>query len=285
MKKTCTMYLLVWIAGAAAVYSFARDRMPERNVLIGSSIAGGFFLAMGLGYWWGILALVGARRSIRRGVTGEGFDDGARVAAIGTAAAQGPLLTSPFQQKPCVAYSYEIKSEGEVKYADGFAMTPCTIQTQSGAVRILAWPELAWPADYPFGEETKRRAGEYVDATQFTKFSGFREALRTLRELRADSDGTMRFDHQMSEWNPLMSATFAERVLAPGDQVCALGRYSAMQQGFVPDESEAVQSIKITKGGAEQALRSSSSPITYFILGLICNGIVVGGLILLHRLR
>ncbi|HVR39776.1 MAG TPA: hypothetical protein VMU84_11830, partial [Thermoanaerobaculia bacterium] len=254
--------------------------------LIFGSLGGGLLFAIGLAYWWGIIDRVKERSRIRRAYEGQGLDDGERVAVVGTVVAQGPLLTSPLQQKPCVAYSYEIQRDGsqQAKYCDGFALTPSAIQTRSGLVRILAWPELAYDADYPFDEETKSRAVIFVESTNFTQFGGFRQALQELRNLRADADGAMRFDHQMTPWDPSQSAVFCERILAPGEEVCVSGRYSAMQQGFVPDPTEAVQSIKIQKGSAESVLKSGSSPFTYFILGLIFNGIAVAGLMILYRM-
>ena len=55
-----------------------------------------------------------------------------------------------------------------------------------------------------------------------------------IKELLTDDDGQFRKDWKMTEDRDLSDKHLSEQVVAPGDQVCAIGRWSAAKHGLIP---------------------------------------------------
>ena len=173
MKKSCGAWLLAYVLIAAGIGAVVHRRLPVSQIGIWTGVIAGFFAWLGIAYLFGIpgkLREVGMRKRAR---DGEPPRDGERVVVLGRINAVGPTLTAPLSGAQCVAYDYDIRSmygKGEgAAYYTGFALTPSAVQTTSGSVRLLAWPDLKVPQQYLRGDDVRERANEYVSKTPFVE--------------------------------------------------------------------------------------------------------------------
>lgn len=223
-------------------------------------------LTAGLGYLLGSRQYFQEARLLLGSIGQTVFKDGQRVVAMGTVEALGPLLTSPFSRKECVAYQYEIDHEGrspdggrtQLRDFWGMAVTPYQIWTPAGPVRILGYAKLeAFIVD--LGDEQGYQAAEtYVRATSFRHPPSSGERYGSLAEpfdTESDSfsdDICANRKHQADEREDaagLRALQLAERRLDVGENVCAAGQYSAAKKALVP-----------TTRGTKQLRISTRSP-------------------------
>lgn len=220
--RSCLLWLALYAVLALAV-AFAVERRIGRHgpALFGAAIAG--FVA-----WLGVthLANAGGKTSelllIRKGMAGEEPRDGERFAAIGPISPIGSTrLVSPLTRSPAVAYSYVIaRALAAGQKWDGVALIPSSIRCGAHSVRLLSLPELAVSNERLSGEAVVRHGEEYIRQTEFPKET-------------SKDDGTFRKDHGPRVQSPMLrGALFFERVVKPGDVVCAIGRYSASRGGL-----------------------------------------------------
>ena len=220
--RSCLLWLALYFLLALAV-AFAVERRVGRNgpALFGAAIAG--FVA-----WLGVTHLTNFGRKagelwlIRKGMAGEEPRDGERFAAIGPISPIGSSrLVSPLTRTPAVAYTYLISRAlvGGQKW-DGVALIPASIRCGAHSVRLLALPELDITSDRLTGEAVVRHGEEYIRQTEFPKET-------------SKDDGTARKDHGPRVESPtLRGGFFFEKVVKPGDVVCAIGRYSVARGGL-----------------------------------------------------
>jgi len=218
-------------------------------------------------------------RKIKRALSGETPRDGEIVAAIGRIVPLGDTLYSPFQRVPCVAYKYRARVQGNKTMRtdfDGYALTPSMIDGPHGAVKLLAWPELDVPEKYCNTPELRQNALDYVAKTPFTIPQTFRPDLTT-------SPG-VRFDHQTAAADAtLQRASLFEAVLRPGEEVCALGYYSATEGGLTHEPAEVVPALTIMNGDAAAIQRRLvRRSIGNFIGGVIFIALAVFGMLVLY---
>src|ERR1051326_7710243 len=172
MKKGCITGLFAWLVCAGAYWYFLHARFgPPLNAII--PIVAGFFMALVIGNLR--IALDAAIRSVRAGqqstlVVGERPPDGKTITVTGTIRATGPALRSPLNDRPAIAYEYDINhtytdSRGmhPVKDYVGYALTACVIDSRYGAIKILGFPTLSGFAH----EGDIEKAQQYVANTQF----------------------------------------------------------------------------------------------------------------------
>lgn len=286
--RSCLRMVFVWVACCVLVGFLVYRRMPVGGAgLIGGLIGGTLFWFFGatvLGIpirireWW----------LIRRALGGSTPEDGAKIAVIGTVRPAGTMLHAPFSGTPCMAYSYEVitPAEGEEsspeKIYEGFAMIPMSVGVSERQVRLLSFPQLDFTPDLLYGRdrEVERRAKEFITETSFDSFKGkpINEAAKGLEERLAQEDGRLRYDEMRSSAHQNMGAcSFKERLILPGETICAIGRYSSMRRALVSDPDALTHAITIRKGKspesfAGKALRSiiSLTFITMPIFAAIC---------------
>lgn len=220
--RSCLLWLALYLLLALAV-AFAVERRIGRHgpAIFGAAIAG--FVA-----WLGVTHLANFGRKagelwlIRKGMGGEEPRDGELFAAIGPISPIGSTrLVSPLTRTPAVAYSYLIRrglAGGQTW--DGVALIPSSIRCGAHSVRLLSLPELDFSTERLSGEAVVRHGEEYIRQTEFPKET-------------SKDDGTVRKDHGPRMESPMLrGAFFFERVVKPGDVVCAIGRYTVSRGGL-----------------------------------------------------
>jgi hypothetical protein len=247
LRRSCLILVLLF-GGMFALYVTFFTRYFEWP---GNLIAGGLgslFGTLGLG---GISHLIFVRRdtrAFRRAARREPFADGTIVAAAGPIRPVGFPLTSPFSQRPCVAYEYEVmarsestargQSEGAGADIAGFAMTACIVETPTGGVRLFGFPMLdEFPKTRTPGRELAERARAYAASTSFERLTGIHKLrmLFGLDDALTDDDGIVRKDFRLTDDPiPYEQRRLGERVVEVGQPVCAVGYYDASKRALIP---------------------------------------------------
>ena len=224
------------------------------------------------------------------GYSGEQLEDGATVTALGHIRAVGATLSAPFSGKPAVLYSYDINHFSRRKRGNdtieedfsGYALTPCAIDSPHGAIRLLGFPLLQGFENINFDtEEGRKNAAAYLEATQFTDMEGFHPGAiyHELKDLLTDDEGQFRKDWKMTEDRDLSNKHLHEQIVAPGEQVCAIGIWSAAKHGLVPS---GVNVIRLLRGDPQQVISTLRGKCVANVIGaLIAAAIANGGVYML----
>jgi hypothetical protein len=266
LKRACLLSVFV-LASAAAVYYVVLSRYFEWPGNAIGAVLGSLFAAVFFGSLRGLLQASKDARLIRAAEAGEPFEDGRLVAAIGRIRPLGAPLEAPFSGTACLAYEYDVshfRSGGsgksaetrEVHDAAGFALAPCRIDTKAGSVRLLGYAMLSdFPKSGLPAAEARTRARAYFDATPGSLIPRGRvfRFLDAMNEVLVDDDGAVRADWRMGEDLDLDGATLAERTVAVGAEVCALGIYAADRNGLV---ARGTTINRLVPGAAATASRS-----------------------------
>ena len=280
MKKGCFLALLFWALLAAGYWYWLRDRLPApANAWV--SVGAGFFMFVVLGSIRGAFTSAAEARRLRRTMEPGGFmavdepKDGETLTVFGTIRPLGEALVAPFSHKRAVLYSYEIEHyesrinsrSQTIKDYTGFALTPSVIDTHRGAIKLLAYPQLEGvDKECPIGQDSIANASEYIRKTNWTPMEGLNIAAmyREAKEMLTDDDGEIRKDLRVHPRDDLNGTTLMEEVLAPGTQVCAVGKWSAERHGIVPDQSVPA---RLTVGDPRQVLRRLRGKVIASLLG------------------
>jgi hypothetical protein len=205
------MWLVLWVVLAGAVAFVVERRIGRHAPAVFACAVAGFIALLGFTHLARFRSRLSELWLIRKGMSGDEPTEGERFAAIGPITpVGGTRLVSPVTRTPAVAYSYLIAGKWL-----GVALVPSSIRSGAHSIRLLGFPQLAFPNVRVTGEAAVRHAEEYVRTTEFPK------------EVNKD-DGTVRRDQGPStKPHSLKRAIFYEQVVKPGDTVCAIGTYSA----------------------------------------------------------
>lgn len=294
MKRSCTIWLAVYLLLAAAAGAVAYRRYPDPSVAAGAGFVGGAVLWMAVGYFAGIARKFGTASMIKRALNDDAPRDGQKIAAIGRLSPSGGALTSPLSKSACVAYRYEIRSgplNDDASFYEGFALTPSVIQGRQRSIRLLAMPDfktVGWqtvPA-----AQAQGNAEEYIAATNFREsiLRDFKTVVADTIAMYKDTDGSVRWDQKgvqppLDAGKPidLQRATYREQLLRPGDSVCVIGTYSAERGGIVPSDHPLMDPVTLEVGEREAFTgRAATGAVGYFIGGLIFTAIAALALII-----
>jgi len=281
MKRGCFFSLLI-LAACFGGYWYVLHGHVEPPAFWWATGVASFFMWISISTLQG--AFTAARDAMRvssessfGGYGGEQFADDAMATVVGHIRAVGSSLRAPFSGNAAVLYSYDIdhishsnNDTNDVKDYSGFALAPCAIDSPHGSVRIFGFPLLEGFPKRPYdSEEGRRNAAAYLESTPLTDMQGFHPGMiyHEIKELLTDDDGQFRKDWKMTEDRDLSDKQLREQVVAPGDQVCAIGRWSAAKHGLIPPA-----------GGVIRLLQGDPQKI---VSGLWrkCIGSVIGGLI------
>jgi Ankyrin repeats (3 copies) len=290
MKRGCFISLLI-LAACFGSYWYVLHGHVEPPAFWWASGVASFFM------WISVSSLQGAVTSARDamrvssessfgGFGGEQFEDDAIVTVVGHIRAIGSALRAPFSGKAAVLYSYDIdhmsqSSEGtsEVKDYSGFALAPCAIDSPHGSVRILGFPLLeGFPKASYDTAEGRKNAAAYLEATELKDMQGFHPGtiFHEIKELLTDDDGQFRKDWKITDDRDLSEKHLREQVVAPGDQVCAIGRWSAAKHGLIPPAGGV---IRLLQGDPQKIVsglwrKTIGNLIGALIVAAIVNGAV-----------
>jgi hypothetical protein len=281
MKRGCLISLLI-LAACFGGYWYVLHGHIEPPAFWWATGVASFFM------WISISTLQGAITSARDamrvssessfgGYGGEQFEDDAIVTVVGHIRAVGSSLRAPFSGNAAVLYNYDIdhishSNDGtsEIKDYSGFALAPCAIDSPHGSVRILGFPMLeGFPKKSYSTDEGRRNAAAYLEATQLKDMQGFHPGtiIHEIKELLTDDDGQFRKDWKLTDDRDLSDKHLHEQMVAPGDQVCAIGRWSAAKHGLIPPA-----------GGVIRLLQGDPQKIVSGLWRKTVGG-VIGGLI------
>lgn len=275
--KSCLKLLLAYAVAAALVGVVIYHRVPVFPAAFWGGVIAGFFVWLTIAYlisipsglldWWNLRPGVGPR-------------DGKRAVIAGPIRALGAAAHAPFTKTACVAYHYKITSwagENPATAYEGFLLVPSYVATEEGQVKIQAWPELDVEWEPVRGAELKENVRAYIEATAFTNTvaGGFKGMIDEMRKLTSDDDGAIRFDYRIAGVDDLDKCRIEERVIRPGDAVCAVGRYSEERKALVPDPKAVMHGITIRRGdaGSERG-RALRKAFTGVIAVVVCTAIL-----------
>lgn len=227
------------------------------------------------------------------------FKDGQKVVVFGQILpTNGQPIISPFTQKKCVFYTYNIyqwvwegygKDRRKKKEPDysGLHLTPSCVDSTVGKIRLLAFPTLQGfeKKTYSYSGDTVpfyNNAYAYIQNIQFEEFgrmgiSKFRNAYQMVKDILTDDDGYVRKDTKYTT-KPfdLKTRYLEEQYVKEGENASLLGIWSATKQGIVTDINKAV--AVLTKGSPEQAIKTAKKDffkklreglLVFFVINLI----------------
>lgn len=283
MLKGCLKSLALLAALTAGYYLLLRGRFSSPNDAVAAVVLG-FALWIASGLLTNAMTAAKQRRMLRRALDGVPFEDGERVAVAGTIRPLGDPLLAPFSGRQCAAYQYSImpfsRRGGTVSTnANGQALTPSVIDSPGRTTRLLAWPALDKFVETIWGgDEHRANARAYIESTTFQKVN-VSNVLASMKSVLADDDGNIRLD--TSPGDPasidLEWVRLKEKVVPAGARVCAIGTWSAMRGGIVPDEGT-LQGITLIPGDAEKVLKgfrstAIGSAVAAIVVALLANAI------------
>lgn len=221
------------------------------------------------------------RSAITSGIAGVAPRDGASSVVVGTVEATGPVLRTPLDGSPCVAYNYRIDhvtGTGKQRFmagvARGSALTPCVVVTRTGSYRLLAVPELE--ASTPAGSQSDMIASFQRYATTAT-FMSQKEGADELLAQWSDADGQYRADvgYPKLHDEDTMHWVLHQQHLPPGSLVCVFGRFSQAQSGIVQPAGGGP--VRVVRGNVEQVAAGLRSKAVFrSVLGLLFGGASAG---------
>jgi hypothetical protein len=215
------------------------------------------------------------RASIRAGAQGQAPVDGRNAVLVGVIQATGPLLKAPLDGATCVTYAYAIKvyrGTGKARrlatVARGVALTPSVIVTPAGRFRLGVVPDLDATATVASQAACIDNFVAYARATPFIEAKA---SAQELLDRWGDDDGAYRSDVR---FEPLHGASTdgwqaQQQHVAPGAQVCVVGRYDRARGAVVPSPGGTPTRLIVGDAVAVAAsLRSTALRHALFGLGL-----------------
>jgi len=272
MKKSCFAFLAAFLCLATTYVLIVKIFVPWGPALV-LGILGSLSVIMLFG---GVLQCFQNLRKIfavRRALSGSAFRDGGIAAAIGRISASAAPLKSPIQQKDVVLYEYDVyrvsndpnqqnRSSGRDILYSGMAMTPASIQTMQGSVRLMGLPTLDHLLEITSMEDNATMSFlDYLGSNSFEVALGMKKlsAVGKLADMFEENDGACRQDLQLGkapvQWDEFKVANkpseawaaarnggdipsswhnlrFSEKIVAVGEEVVAFGRYDATQMAL-----------------------------------------------------
>jgi len=296
MKVGCGGWILVWAVLAAGLTLFFNQRFPGADVLasdtprlrlvLGAGLIGGLFVVFGLSMFASAWAVLGEQGQLDRAWEGKLPADGAHGVFYGPIRRDGPPLTAPATGRECLLYRYQVTHEekglrmrrGEtpstetrtVVDAEGFALTPSTIATASGSLKLLTIVQPEFKPERFSLDRVREKLGAYLAGARLTGSGSLDADLAAAERLLKDTDGAVRYDRGSARFDPDKSYTVTEHVVQNDDYVCAFGTYSAGKGGIVSDPGSAeVIPARLRKGPIESESRRLARGAAWRVLGAL----------------
>lgn len=274
LKRSCLRWVIGYVVLALLLATLVYIRFPRVQVALGSGFAAAILVGMTIAYLLGIRVRRAEGRLIRKGIREGRPEDGQKVAVVGRISSSFETVEAPMTGRPCVAYEYKALAGNNQQYAayEGFALVPLSIDGPRGSIRLLATPELAFDAETPTRIEQYDKFRDYISRTQFTIEQGvnIKARLAHLKTILADDDGRIRYDVRHEPAPDVNAMRLQEKILAPGEHVVAIGRYSASRNALVPDASAILHAVKIRKGEPGALASSTGRDLVDMLMGCGC---------------
>jgi hypothetical protein len=287
--RTCILWLLGWAAAAAGFYVYFREFGILDPQIYWASGGAGLCVTLAGGYLIGIFTASRERRTLLEASIGTPPADGKWVAVSGPIHALNPLR-APLSGTSVVYYEYRMsywvrsgKSSSQISLYDGKALTPSTIATRQGSVRLLAVPALdLWNEDLS-RQTALENAQRYIESTQFQTRETPKDKRVRMEDESADDDGSFRRDdyHPSSSAPPLADCVFQEKVVKQNEMICAFGIYSQQRGGIIPHPNWAKQT-RIMRGDAMSVANQLRNRMIKYAIGAVIFGAIAFGITKLY---
>ncbi|MCM2313938.1 MAG: ankyrin repeat domain-containing protein [Thermoanaerobaculia bacterium] len=283
MLKGCLKSLAMLFGFIAIYYYLLQGRVTPPGDRWGA-VALGFGMWIVSGLIWNAAISLSNRGKLKRAGGGvQQFEDGQVVAVAGTIRPLGEPLLAPISKRPCVAYEYKMRplysrSSGQTPpMVTGEALAPAVIEGPTGSARLLAWPFLESFVETQLdGDDHRENARAYVSATEFEKVT-VSSAISKLKELLADDDGSIKLDMNNGGEIDADALRFSEKIVPAGAKVCAIGRWSTMKGGIVPDP-DAARGVELIPGALDAVLSKLAKKAVGFVIGALIMAAVIHGI-------
>lgn len=284
--RSCILGLIFFLAVSGAFYLYLRGFGVLNPQIWWASGGAGLCVSLAVSYALGIGKMSTERGMLLGAMIGQKPQDGKWVAVSGPIRSLNPLRT-PITGVSAIAYSYEMyrmersgKSTTKVTYYEGKALTPSTIASKQGAIRLLAVPTLDVPAEDPESQIARSNATQYVQATTFEKST--RQAFGTDKEAE-DDDGMYRVDKRGSDREiDVADLRLEEKHVKQGETVCAFGLYSAQRGGLVPHPNWS-KPVRIMRGDANAVADQLRNRMIRYAIGIVFFSAAAFGIVLLYQ--
>lgn len=284
--RTCLLGLLFFLAASGAFYLYLRDFGVLYPQIWWASGGSGLCVSLAISYALAIATISKERAMLLGAMVGHPPQDGKWVAVSGTIRSLNPLR-APISGVAAIAYKYEMyrmersgKSTSKVTYYEGKALTPSTIASKQGAIRLLAVPTLDVPAENIESQIARANATQYVQATTFEKSST--QPFGTDKEA-ADDDGMYRVDKRNSDREiEVAECKLEERHIKQGEMVCAFGLYSSQRGGLVPHPNWS-KPARIMRGDANAVAGQLRKRMIRYSFGIIFFSAAAFGIVKLYQ--
>ena len=283
--RTCLLWLLGWGAASYAFYLHFVSLRDFSTPMYWAAAIAGLAVVSAIAYALGIGTAYRERKLLLDAMAGTPPPDNQWAAVSGTIHSMAPL-TAPISGKEAVAYEYKIyrheqhgKNSSQVTYYEGKALTPSTIASRHGSVRLLAVPAFTDIANEELNwTESVEKAKEYVAQTDFELVETGQKRRSKLEDEWVDDDGQYRVDrrHTTDDVDLADDFRFEEKRINQGEQVCAFGLYSRQRGGLIPHPNWAKHTRVMRGDPSTVAGQLRSRMVKYFIGTLVASGIAYG---------
>ena len=284
--RTCLLSLLFWLAASAAFYVYFRGFGVLEPQIYWAAGGAGLCVSIAISYVIGIYMMSKERSMLLGAMVGRPPDDGKWVAVSGTIRSLNPLR-APLSGISVVVYSYEMyrmersgKSTAKVTYYEGKALTPSTIASKQGAIRLFAVPTLDVPIESVDISTARANARDYVERTRFEKTT--RQPFGTDKE-HSDDDGAYRVDKKPVDREiDIADCVLEEKHIKQGEMVCAFGLYSSRRGGLVPHPNWS-KPARIMRGDANAVVDQLRTRMMKYAFGFVFFSAAAFGIVKLYR--
>ncbi len=265
----CLYLVITWVLLGMAGYMLMTPLHPAA-LRAAMALLSAFFLTLGLGSFWSLARGEhggnSLRTLIRRARKGEPPEDGKPVVAEGVVRPLTSPLTAPLSGVACAAYFYKMyymsRTMGSARRIGvpvywGYACQPFAIDSPVARLRVLAVPQLLYPAEPRKGPEAVARARRLVETTRFEAraaqpLASLGTVFEMARDIFGDEDGEVRRDwkREGDERDP-ETLLLEETLLPVGAAASAHGHWSAERGAIVSEGSALGTTVSVTLGRSE----------------------------------
>ena len=274
--------LFLFLAGTYCYFDLKSGTDLVKSLFVSSFF--GIFMLLGIS---GIMTAFFERavlRLVNAAKQGKKPENNKLCAIMGTIEPVKEYLSAPLSAKPCVAYEYNIyhvsQTDGSSKVYDfeGWAVTPCSVKTSFGKIKLLGILDLK---DYARQQILNYgNANKYIQSTSFNK-SSFKKVKSIKKYLDLFSNTTTETigeDIRHSDETEASGLILEERCVLSGSHVCAIGKYSTKHNGLIPNATHGIRLLPSNKHDLSKDVKRSMR--TQLVISLLFLGFAFMMLIL-----
>ena len=230
----------------------------------------------------GVWLRIQDRAKLTEASKGHFIADGERGVFYGQIHRDGPPLTAPLSKRDCLLYRYEIthtesrpsrlkstdsSNDSKIYDAEGFALTPSTIHTASGSLKLLTMVTPKFKADRIPSDQAVENYREYLTTATLQGAGGLDMYPSLKSSIISDTSGAIRYDLGTGQLNPTDQLYIQEHIVQDGETVAVFGKYSAVVSGIVFDKVGCA--VLLYKGSLESMQKDLMRGAKWYAFGAI----------------